>query len=118
MTLIPWHHMWCLCKGVTSTNGESDATAVHFGDGGRLCTRRIEPILGPRRTDTLPEALLGRTRAALDRQRGAIIYRDVIGIADFLLPSSTARFYIAVVEIYQPLTEASETTHIRSIDGS
>jgi hypothetical protein len=75
-------------------------------------------ILGPRRTDTLPEALLGRTRAALDRQRGAIIYRDVIGIADFLLPSSTARFYIAVVEIYQPLTEASETIHIRSIDGS
>jgi len=39
-------------------------------------------------------ALLQRALGALERHRDSIDYRDVIGIADFSLPSRTPRFYL------------------------
>jgi len=38
--------------------------------------------------------LLQRAVAALDRHRQSIAHRDLIGIADFSLPSCTARFHL------------------------
>ncbi|HEY4124912.1 MAG TPA: murein L,D-transpeptidase catalytic domain family protein, partial [Rhizomicrobium sp.] len=39
-------------------------------------------------------ALLRRALAALDQHRGSIEHRDVIGIADFSLPSRAQRFHL------------------------
>jgi hypothetical protein len=42
----------------------------------------------------ISSSMLRRALAALDHHGGAIPYRDVIGIADFSLPSSTPRFHL------------------------
>jgi L,D-transpeptidase catalytic domain len=39
-------------------------------------------------------SLVGRARDALERHRDRIVHRDLIGIADFSLPSSVPRFHL------------------------
>jgi hypothetical protein len=45
-------------------------------------------------TTSLPPGLLQRALDALDRHRDSIDHRDIIGVADFSLPSRTPRFYL------------------------
>jgi hypothetical protein len=45
-------------------------------------------------TAPIPTALLRRALEALERHGESILHRDLIGIADFSLPSSTPRFHL------------------------
>jgi hypothetical protein len=47
------------------------------------------PTVGP-----VDRNLLSRAREAMERHRDSIVHRDVMGIADFSLPSSAPRFHL------------------------
>ena len=51
-------------------------------------------------------SLLRQALDALERHRGSLVYRDVVGIADFSLSSATPRFYLMA------LASGSESAHL------
>jgi hypothetical protein len=60
--------------------------------GTRLAFGRAEGVDGQ-----IAPALLKRALSALDQHRESITYRDVIGVADFSLPSRTPRFHLVTL---------------------
>ena len=63
-----------------------------LGAAGLAASRAVAADVAPQ-TRLRPE-LFHRALAALDRHRGAVAKRDMIGIADFAAPSSSPRFHL------------------------
>ena len=49
---------------------------------------------GTRMDGPVDPGVLGRALEALERHRGSVAFRDVIGVVDFSLPSRAARFHV------------------------
>jgi L,D-transpeptidase catalytic domain len=62
----------------------------------------------------ISSAVLQRALAALERHRDSIDYRDVIGIADFSLPSSAPRFHL--LKLAEGLVSSHLVAHGRGSD--
>ena len=79
--------------------------------GSRLVLGRTESVDSPIAPDLLRRAL-----AALERHRDSISHRDVIGVADFSLPSRTPRFH--VVKLSDGSVRSHLVAHGRGSDPS
>lgn len=62
------------------------------------------------------DEIVQRARAALERHQDAIVHRDVIGIADFNVPSRLPRF--SIVDLASGRTESLLVAHGRGSDPS
>jgi hypothetical protein len=79
--------------------------------GARLARGRTESIEGE-----IAPSLLGRALDALERHHESISYRDVIGVADFSLPSRTPRFHL--VNLADRSVQSHFVAHGRGSDPS
>ncbi|WP_245953757.1 murein L,D-transpeptidase catalytic domain family protein [Parasphingopyxis lamellibrachiae] len=75
----------------------------------------VTPPAVPPATESDNELVM-RARAALERHQDAIVHRDVIGIADFNVPSRLPRF--SIVDLASGRTEQLLVAHGRGSDPS
>ena len=69
-----------------------------FVSGAGLALTATLPCLHARAATGVASDILGRALGALERHRESIPHRDLVGIADFSLPSRAPRFHVVDLE--------------------